>query len=236
MSRRTVLVTGGTGALGRAVVRQFAAAGHSVHVPWVVKAELDGFRDYLGSAVSAVQLCETDVTSEPAVASLFRAIESAGSHVEVLANVVGGFVYAALDDTDLATWDNMLRINATSAFLCSRAAARLMKANRWGRIINVSSGPALNRGAANMSAYSAAKAAVLNLSESLAKELGSWGITVNAIVPSVIDTPANRKAMPNADTLTWLEPEEIAAVIGFLAGDDAAIVTGSAINLARGGA
>lgn len=234
MSSRTVLITGGTGALGRAAVRHFVEAGARVHVPWVVEREVNELRDHLGEAFSRAHLYPSDVTSEESVASLFRDIESSGSHVEILANIVGGFVYASLDDTDLGTWEKMLRINATSAFLCSRAAARLMKANRWGRIINVSSAPAVNHGAANMVAYAAAKAAVLNLSESLAKELAPWEITVNAIVPSVIDTPANRRAMPKADRSTWLKPEEIAAVIGFLASDGAAIVTGSAINLSRG--
>ncbi len=234
MSSRTVLVTGGTGALGRAVVEHFVENGASVHVPWVVEAEVDELRGVLGKEFTRVRLYRSDVTAEPSVSALFRDIEAAGHHVEVLANIVGAFVHASIDDTDTGTWEKMLRVNATSAFLCSRAAARLMKANRWGRIVNVSSAPALNHGAANLAAYSAAKAAVLNFSESLAKELVPWGITVNAIVPSVIDTPANRKAMPKADTSTWLKPEEIAAVIGFLAGDAAATVTGSAINLSRG--
>ena len=234
MSSRTVLVTGGTGALGRAVVRFFAQSGASVHVPWIVDREAEELKEHVGPVFPRVKLYRSDVTAEGPVAALFRDIEAAGAHVEVLANLVGGFAYAALDDTDPPLWDRMMKLNATSAFLCARAASRLMKANRWGRIINVASGPAVNHGAANMAAYAAAKAAVLNLSESLAKELAPWGITANAIVPSVIDTPANRKATPDADSSTWLKPEAIAAVVGFLASDEAAIVTGSAINLSKG--
>jgi NAD(P)-dependent dehydrogenase (short-subunit alcohol dehydrogenase family) len=154
--------------------------------------------------------------------------------VEVLANIVGGFAYESIEKTDLTTWERMFHLNATSAFLCCRAAVPAMKARRWGRIVNVSSAPALNHGGANLSAYAAAKAAVLSLSESLAKELAPWGITVNALVPTVIDTPANRKASPTADTSTWLSPEEIAEVVGFLATDQASAVSGGAINLYRG--
>jgi len=139
-----------------------------------------------------------------------------------------------LEQTDLAAWERMLRLNATSAFLCCRAAVVGMKTRKKGRIINVSSAPAVNHGGPHISAYSASKAAVQNLTESLAKELGASNITVNAIVPTVIDTEANRKANPGADTSTWLKPEEIAEVVAFLAGDAAGIVSGSAINLTRG--
>ena len=107
---------------------------------------------------------------------------------------VGGFVYAALTDTDLDTWARMHAMNATSAFLCSREAVPSMRARRWGRIINVAAMPAVERGAANMSAYAAAKASVLSLTHSLAKELGGDGITVNAVAPTIIDTAANRAA------------------------------------------
>jgi NAD(P)-dependent dehydrogenase (short-subunit alcohol dehydrogenase family) len=151
-----------------------------------------------------------------------------------LVNLVGGFAMAPVEGTERAAWERMLQLNATSAFLCIRAAVPAMKAARAGRIVNVSSAPALNRGAEKMSAYSAAKAAVLNLTESLAKELAPWAITVNAIVPSVIDTPANRQASPGADRATWLQPAEVAEVIGFLASEAAGIVTGTAVNLSRG--
>jgi NAD(P)-dependent dehydrogenase (short-subunit alcohol dehydrogenase family) len=226
-------VTGGTGALGRAVVARFARDGSVVHVPWVAEAEVEEVKGQF-SSLGGVHLHQCDVTSDAEVQNLFRTIGADGRGVEVLANVVGGFAYGSLEQTDPATWERMLRLNATTAFLCSRAAVPEMKVKRWGRIINVSSAPAVNRGGANLSAYAAAKAAVLNLSESLAKELAPWRITVNAIVPTVIDTPANRKSTPGADTSTWLKPEEIADVIAFLASDAAGIVNGTAVNLARG--
>jgi NAD(P)-dependent dehydrogenase (short-subunit alcohol dehydrogenase family) len=225
-----VLVTGGTGALGRAIVERFVSAGLRVHVPWIVEQEKQELERALGASVSNVKFERCSVTSEEEVAVLFRET----GPVEILANIVGGFVYAPLEKTDVATWQKMFDLNVTSAFLCCRAAVAGMKERRWGRIINVSSGPALNHGAANMSAYAASKAAVLNFSESLAKELVQCGVTVNALVPSVIDTPANRKAEPGADTSRWLKPEEIAGVVEFLASDAAAVVNGSAVNLTRG--
>lgn len=231
---RTILVTGGTGALGRAVVTRFARDGATVHVPWVVEPEMREVEKGFASASREIRLHRCDVTSEAEVQTLVRDIEAAGQGIDVVANLVGGFACASLEQTDVATWDRMMRLNVTTAFLCSRAAVAGMKARRWGRIITVSSAPAVNRGGANLGAYSASKAAVLNFSESLAKELGAWNITVNAIVPTVIDTPANRKSNPAADTSTWLKPEEIADVIAFLASESAGIVSGTAVNLTRG--
>jgi NAD(P)-dependent dehydrogenase (short-subunit alcohol dehydrogenase family) len=231
---RTILITGGTGALGRAVVQRFVEAGETVHVPWIAQGEVRELEALLGASSRRVQLHGRNVTLEKDVGELFAAISAAGGRVEVLVNLVGGFAYAPIEETDAATWDRMLQLNLAGTFLCARAAVPGMKSARWGRIINVSSAPALNHGAANMSAYAAAKAAVLNLSESLAKELSSHGITVNALVPSVIDTAANRAAEPGADTSKWLKPSEIAEVVWFLASDQAGIVTGSAVNLSRG--
>jgi len=157
-----------------------------------------------------------------------------GKRLGILVNLVGGFAYASLDDTDPATWQKMLAMNATSAFLCCKYAVPHMRAGGFGRIVNVAAAPALGRGAASMSAYSASKSAVLNLTYSLSQELVRDGITVNAIVPSTIDTPANRAAMPQADRSTWLAPADLAGVITFLASEAAGIVTGTAVNLSLG--
>jgi len=231
---RTILVTGGTGALGRAVVKRLLEAGGLVHVPWVADGEVRELELALGSSFSQVNLHRCDVTIEEQVSALFRGIETLTGTVEVVANIVGGFASAPVEKTDLTSWERMFQLNATSAFLCCRAAVPAMKSKRWGRIVNVSSAPVLNHGGANLSAYAAAKAAVLSLSESLAKELAPWGITVNALVPTIIDTAANRTASPTADTSTWLTTEEIAKVVHFLASDEASAVSGGAINLYRG--
>ncbi len=230
----TALVTGGTGALGRAVVSRFVAEGADVHVSWVVDREVDQLRALLGAQAERVRLHRADVTDPAAVEKLVAAVTSATGRLDVLANIVGGFAAAPIQDTEPATWQKMLTLNATSAFLCCRAAVPAMRRHRWGRIVNVAAGPALERGASGMSAYAAAKAAVLNLTYSLSKELVSDGITVNAIVPTTIDTPANRAAMPDADTSTWLGPSSMAEVILWLAGDSAGIVTGTAVMLSKG--
>lgn len=230
LADRVALVTGGTGALGRAVVERLNADGASVHATWRSEAERDDFVAAHGGS-TPVTLHRADVTDAQSVAALF---DETGP-VHILANIVGGFALAPLAETSPELWERMLALNATSAFLCSRTAVDGMRRARGGRIVNVAAQPALGRGAASMSAYAAAKAAVLNLTYSLARELAPDGITVNAIVPSVIDTPANRAAMPDADRSTWLPPEEIAGVITFLVSDDAAIVTGTAVNLSREG-
>lgn len=231
---RVAVISGGTGALGRGVVQHFLELGDSVWVPWIVESEADALRSSLGDAADRVHLRQIDVCSEKQVGSFFASVEESEGRLDVLCNIVGGFVFAALADTELADWRRMQEMNATSAFLCCRAAVPLMRASGGGRIVNVTAMPALTRGAADMSAYSASKAAVLNFSQSLATELAPDRITVNAIAPSIIDTPANRDAMPDADKANWLLPEEIAAIVCFLAGDAAKIVTGSVLALSKG--
>jgi NAD(P)-dependent dehydrogenase (short-subunit alcohol dehydrogenase family) len=230
---RVALVTGGTGALGRAVVARLVAGGADVHVSWVTEREAAAFETALGRDADRVHLHHADVTAPASVDQLVSGVAGSAGQLDILANIVGGFASASLEDTDPTVWQRMLALNATSTFLCCRAAAPLMRRQLWGRIVNVAALPALERGAAGMSAYAASKAAVLNLTYSLARELAPSGITVNAIVPSIIDTPANRGAMPEADTSTWLAPQEIAEVVAFLVSDRARVVTGTAVNLSR---
>jgi 3-oxoacyl-[acyl-carrier protein] reductase len=228
------LVTGGTGALGRAVVRRLLDEGAMVHVSWVIADEVAQLKALLGADAGRIALHQADVSDAASAHQLLADVAGPSGRMHVLANLVGGFAYASLDQTDPVTWQRMIAMNATTAFLCSRYAVPFMRAAGRGRIVNVAAAPALGRGAANMSAYSASKSAVLNLTYSLSQELVRDRITVNAIVPSTIDTPANRASMPGADRSTWLEPADIAGVIAFLTSDAAGSVTGTAVNLSRG--
>jgi NAD(P)-dependent dehydrogenase (short-subunit alcohol dehydrogenase family) len=233
---RIALVTGGAGALGRSVVERFLEEGANVHVPVFAEDEIAGLRRHLGTAGEAVTFHRNgDLTDVEKVATIFAAVrEAEGRGPEILLNLAGGFHSSPLEETDPGLWHRMWQMNATTAFLTSRAAFPEMKERGWGRILNVSAFPALDRGRKGLSAYGAAKAAVLNLTQTLAREGAGHGITANAIVPSTIDTPANREAMPDADTSAWLPPEEMAGVLAFLASDEARLVTGAAVTLTLG--
>jgi len=220
--RATVVVTGGTGALGREVVRHFLQGGDRVVVPWIVKTEREELAAEFGEQLAAgrLELLEADVADERGASETARAAEDA----RVLVNGVGGFAGGApVDETALGTWDQMYRINVRSAVAMSRALLPGMRARRRGVIVNVASRAALDR-PAGLAAYSAAKAAIMVLTETLQKEVADDGIRVHAVVPTTIDTPANRAAMPEADFSTWSAPSEIAKVIGWLAGEDSATV------------
>ena len=228
---RVALVTGGTGALGRRVVRRFALAGARVHLPSISGAGGEAVDPLLDGGGRGVTHHRCDVTSEDDVRDLFGAIDRKEGRLDILVNGVGAFAMKPIEETEVSIWEKMMDVNARSAFLCSRAAVPMMSKRRWGRIVNVASMPALDRGEAGLAAYAAAKAAVLNLTYSLSKELHGRGIAVNAILPSIIDTAANREAMPGADTSHWLDPGAIAQVLEFLASEEAGIVTGSALTL-----
>ncbi len=241
LDKRTVLVTGGTGGLGRHVVRAFVQAGARVHVPVLDDSEIAGVNELLGAAADRVRFhTGADLTEPGVVSRVVRAAHPAtldGDTVrgpDVVLNLAGGFAMGPVEGTDSDTWSHMMGINATTAFLTSRAAFPAMKSRGWGRIVNVSAFPAVRGGAAGLSAYGAAKAAVLNLTQTLAREGASHGITANAILPSIIDTPGNRSAMPEADTSHWIPPEEIAGVCLYLAGSRARIVNGATLTLTLG--
>ena len=228
------VVTGGTGALGRWVVKRFLEDGRVVYVPWIAEGEVGQLESFLGPLARNVVLAEANLIEPAGVERYFARVESERGRLDVLCNLAGGFKAAPLTETDPSAWDHLLQMNATSAFLCCRAAVPLMQRGGRGRIVNVGALPALERGASEMSAYTASKSAVLGLTYALARELRPALITVNAIVPEILDTPANRSAMPKADTSKWVRPEDAAKVIAFLASEDAGVVTGSVLVLAVG--
>lgn len=221
---RTALITGGSGALGRAVVARFLDAGDRVVVPWIEKVERDALAGEHAGAVGAERLVllEADVTEEAGA----RAAAKAAGELELLIHGVGGFEGGApVHETDLAVWDRMLRINLRSAVCMSRAALPVMLRRGRGTILTVASRAAIDR-PAGLAAYAASKAALVAFTETLQREVGPSGLRVNAVVPTTIDTPANRAAMPDADFSTWTPPERIASVLFWLASEEARAVRG----------
>ncbi len=223
---RVAIITGGTGALGRAVVSAFIEEGAMTVCTYIVDEELKGLSSM--SKNPNLLLIKSNLTKEKQVAKLVQKTQGRFRKIDVLVNIVGGFVYSKIQDTDEKTWDRMMNMNLKSTFLCSKAVLPQMIKQNYGRIINISSRAAL-KGLAGVGAYSASKAGVLNLTETIADEVKDHDINVNAILPSTIDTPANRKDMPNSDFSKWVKPEEIARVMVFLASDDSKPISGAAI-------
>lgn len=206
------VITGGTGALGSAVVGLLLARGARCVVPCLHLKELDRFphRDH-----ERVRIVEgADLTDEAGVVRLYAGVTSLWASV----HVAGGFAMAGLADTSLADFRAMFNMNAVTCFLCAREAVKRIRASggRGGRIVNVAAKPAIIP-AGGMVAYSTSKAAVASLTLCLAEELRDEGIFVNAVVPSIMDTAANRRAMPDADHAKWPSVDSVAEAIAHLA-------------------
>ena len=223
---RTVIVTGGTGALGGSVVRGFLEAGARVLVTYVAEGEVAPFRRRFADAADRVKLHRCDVRAVAEVDALLRQVPSGA--LRAVVNLAGGYRWTKVADADDATLEHLLDLNLRTTFAVCRAAAPALVAAGGGAIVNVSARAAL-RGEAGNGVYGATKAAVLALTQSLSAELKRDGVNVNAVLPSIIDTPANRQAMPKSDPATWVAPEELANVIVFLASDAAAAIHGAAI-------
>lgn len=224
---RTAVVTGGTGALGRAVVERFLAAGDLVVVPWLIKTEREEVAELFGRAVRSghVTLIDADIATEEGA----NRVAAEAPEVEVLVNAAGGFgggepVYEGPIDI----WDRMYRINVRTAVCMARAVLPGMIQRKRGSIINVASQAAFTR-PAGIAAYNASKAGVVVFTETLQRELAATELRVNAISPTTIDTPANRAAMPGADYSTWTPPAKIAEVIFWLAGEESRAVRGAVV-------
>jgi NAD(P)-dependent dehydrogenase (short-subunit alcohol dehydrogenase family) len=213
---RHVVITGGTGALGAAVVRRMLEGGARCHVTYVDAGELERFAERDRVALHAV-----DCTVESAVTAFYAGLPELCASI----HLAGGFAMSALEATSLAEFERLFRLNAASAFLCCREASKRMRAG-GGRIVNVAARPALEP-TGGMVAYATAKAAVAALTTALARELAPAGILVNAVVPSIMDTPQNRRAMPSADFARWPKVDEVASAIAFLAGPDNTLTSGA---------
>lgn len=218
MTRKAIVITGGFGVLGQAVARAALAGGAKV-------ALIDFAPEGRDLPQGAVAFGGVDL-SDPgqAEAAMIRAAEALGG-LDVLVNVAGGFVWQTLQDGDLAAWSRMFMLNTLTCAAACRAALPHLLTAPAGRIVSVGAGGAV-KAAAGMGAYAASKAGVHRLTESLAEEL-KGRVTVNAVLPSIIDTPANRADMPDADFTAWVTPDEVAQAILWLASDAASGVTGA---------
>jgi NAD(P)-dependent dehydrogenase (short-subunit alcohol dehydrogenase family) len=228
-SNRVVVITGAAGNLGSAVARAFKTTGARLALVDRAAGRLEKTFPDLAGSPDCFFTPPTDITDPGAVDAMIEAIQRHFGRIDILINIAGGFRGGRpLHKTPLSDWDLMIDLNARSVFITCQAAIPHMLSQGYGRIINIASRAALS-GEAFLSAYSASKAAVVRLTESMAAELKEAGINVNCVMPGTIDTPQNRAAMPSADFSKWVAPEAVADVILFLASDGARAIHGAAL-------
>jgi len=226
---KIALVAGGTGGLGGAVSLAFLKHDYKVAVTYQRREEWDALRSAAGGNEQNLEAHSLDVTNESAVEGLLEDLLQEHGHLDTLINTVGGYAGGvSLWELNTRVFELMLALNLRAGFVLSRAVVPVMLKQGHGSIVNVASKAALDH-AAGVAAYAASKAAAVAMMDSLAADLKGTGVRVNSILPSIIDTDANRKAMPKADFAKWPKPEEIARVVLFLCGDDAKVVHGAAL-------
>ena len=225
---RIVLVAGGTGGLGRAVSLAFLDAGAKVAVTYRSPEEFERLQNGAARG-STLEGHNIDVTDETAATTLIASIVNRHGRLDAMVNAVGGYAGGVtLWDLDSSIFERMLSLNLRSGYVLARAAVRVMLKQGSGAIVNVASKAAFDH-AAGAAAYAASKAAAVAMIDSLAADLIGTGVRVNSVLPSIIDTEANRKAMPGADFTKWPKPEDIARVILFLCSDEAKLIHGAAV-------
>ena len=235
-TERVVLITGATGGLGPYVVRAFAQEGARLSPAGRKLEEAVAVVREVGLSDDRALPFAVDVTNAEGVKAWVGAVQQKWGRVDVLVNIAGGYKPGKpVHELEDADWDFMLNLNARSALNTCRAVVPLMLAQGSGKIVNVGAKQALAAGRKS-TAYAVSKAAVLRLTEALSAEVRDQGVNVNAVIPSTIDTPANRAGQPDADYSKWVAPEDLAAVILFLASDAAIAIHGAAIQVyGRGG-
>jgi NAD(P)-dependent dehydrogenase (short-subunit alcohol dehydrogenase family) len=225
-SGKVVLITGGTGALGRAVAQAFGTSNATTVVTYIIDEERE---DVKSKIKTIAELVKADITKEDQAKKLVSRVIKTYDRIDVLVNVVGGYLggktVAELDETE---WDKMMSMNLKSAFLISKHVIPLMVAAKHGKIVHISSRTGLKSDGYD-SAYSASKSGLIRLVESISEEVKEHNINVNCILPSTIDTEANRNAMPNSDFSKWVKTEDLANVVLFLCSEEAKLINGAAI-------
>jgi NAD(P)-dependent dehydrogenase (short-subunit alcohol dehydrogenase family) len=222
---RQVVITGGTGALGIAVVGALLAAGALCHVPYRDEEEAQRFPHRDHSQVSLVAL--GDLANEAAVTAFFAGLDGLWASI----HLAGGFAFAPIAESGAKVLASQLDSNLIATYVCNRAAvAAIRRAGKGGRLVNTAARQALEpRLGAGLTAYTVAKAGVVALTIALAEEVAKDGILVNAIAPSIMDTPANRRSMPKADFSTWPSVAEVAATVLFLASPQNVVTRGAIV-------
>lgn len=228
-AERVVMVAGGTGGLGRAVCLAFLEAGARVAVPFHRAEEFAALEGEAGEAAARLKGMAADVTDPHAARGAVETVLEEWGRLDAVVNTVGGYAGGTpLWETTAETFERMVDLNLRTGYALARAAIPAMLERKSGAFVNVAARAAVDH-AAGASAYAATKAGAVALMDSLAADLKGTGVRVNSILPSIIDTEANRKAMPKADFTKWPKPEALARVILFLCSEDAAVVHGAAI-------
>lgn len=220
------MITGGTGALGRAVAQAFSTSNATTVVSYIIDEEME---DVKTKIKTITELVKADITKEDHAKKLVSHVIKAYNRIDVLVNVVGGYLggmsVAELDETE---WDKMMNMNLKSAFLISKHVIPLMVSAKHGKIVHISSRTGLKSDDYD-SVYSASKSGLIRLVEAISEEVKEHGINVNCILPSTIDTEANRNAMPNSDFSKWVKTGDLANLILSLCSDEAKVINGAAI-------
>ena len=231
LNGKITLITGGTGALGHVVAERFLQEGSKVATSYLFEDELKRLSENFKKNVSVVR---ADVTEDEDVAALFHQVITKHGKVDILINIVGGFLPRAnLKDVKTKDWDHMININLRSVFLCSRTFLQNLGRASYGRIISISAMPVF-KPAAGRGPYSVSKAGVYMMTQVLGEELKGTGITANAIAPSILRTQANISSMPDENPAKWVAPEEVAEVMLLLCSDKGSSINGTCIPMFGG--
>jgi NAD(P)-dependent dehydrogenase (short-subunit alcohol dehydrogenase family) len=231
LSGKVAVVTGATGALGRVAAKMLLNEGARVVSTFRTDEKRSELVDFVGEAENKLTSVQVDVTDEHSVQALFQKVNEEHGRVDILLNIVGAYKGGAdIADTKESDWNFMMNVNLKSTFLCCKAALPYMMRQNYGKIVNVASKTAAEKRYRNKSgAYAISKAGVIVLTETVAEEVKKYDINVNCVMPSTIDTLANRRNLPDADFSKWVKPEQIARVILFLVSDDSKIISGASI-------
>jgi len=224
-SNKVVLITGGTGALGRAVVEAFTSSNAASIATYITDKEAENAKTKIGT----LDLVKADITKEDQVRKLVSHVVEKHGRIDVLVNVVGGYMGGKkVTELEESEWDKMMNLNLKSAFLISKHVLPVMVPAKHGKMIHISSKTGLKSSGYD-SAYAASKSGLIRLVESMSEEVKEYGINVNCILPSIIDTDANRKAMPNSDFSKWVKTRDLASLALFLCSEEAGVINGAAV-------